>query len=133
MSDPRKLARALAAARAIRDAKRGPGRPPLESRIDEDDDRALLARARLRKEAALAARHEIRNELLRGETVRVADLERGWSLAIAGLRRVFERLVALAEDPIRARQVASDGLEAVIRDTRRALEEARAEAGRGVS
>jgi len=105
-----------------------PGRPTHEERLGCDDDRALLARARLRKDLALAERHELRNELLRGEVVRVEELERGWALAMAGLRRVTEKLVELSTDRGRARRVAADGLRAVAEDVARALEEAHAAA-----
>ena len=133
MSKPSdKVAKALKAARLISAGRpkhsRRPGRPSHEDRLGDGDDRALLARARLRKEAALAERHEIRNELLREQVVPVAALNRGWMLGMTRLRKTFEKLVVLTDDHKRARRIAKDGIEAVARDIERAIEEARAAA-----
>ena len=66
------------------------------------------------------------------QVVPVAALNRGWMLGMTRLRKTFEKLVGLTDDPRRARRIAKDGLEGVARDIQRAIEEARA-AARGTA
>lgn len=89
-------------------------RGPKPSPISED-----LARARLRKERALARYREMQNRRLAGSLLEAEAVERRWSEGLAAIR---DRILALP-DRLAARLAGRD--EAAVRELlRRELEEA---------
>ena len=79
--------------------------------------------AEVQKAARIGKRLLRENELLREQVVPVAALNRGWMLGMTRLRKTFQKLVSLTDDPRRARRIAKDGLEGVARDIQRAIED----------